>query len=158
MEKVSITNELVCLIPEGFRPFTEDELDKFFVEKKGVGFALRNEEKHAIIAVYALKMNFLVKHFADDHAMMTGSLNKIERSLTDNDFEFVEEFSEERFRKTLYGFRYRYVVDDIPHDAEYLLLKGIKYYYGIQYYSQSAFHEENAKSHEIFKDSLELGL
>ena len=57
-----------------------------------------------------------------------------------------------------YGFKYRYVVDDIPHDAEYLLLKGIKYYYGIQYFSQSAFHEENERSLAEFKESLELGL
>ena len=158
MEKINITNELSCSVPEGFRLFSEDELDNFFTEKKGVGFALRNEEKHAIIAVYALKLNFLIKHFTDDRAMMKGSKNKIERSLEDNNYEFVEEFTEERFRKKLYGFKYRYVVDDIPHDAEYLLLKGIKYYYGIQYFSQSKFHEENEKSHRYFKESLELGL
>lgn len=158
MEKEIITNELVCDLPEGFRLFTEEELDNFFVEKKGIGFAIKNPEKHGIIAIYALKMNFIVKHFADDRSMMNGSKYKIEASLEDNDYEFKGDFTEERFGKTLYGFKYAYVVDGIPHEAEYLLLKGIKYYYGIQYYSWTEFDKENSVAYEFFKDSLELGL
>ncbi len=120
------SNKITLDAPEGFAPITEEELAKMGVNTKSEGMYLRNTDIHMMVSVIWKKVPLLLSWVP----LMQVTNNTARQIQSKNPGVKNVNFIEKQVGgEKAYGFRYDYIAQDIPHKAEYVLIKRNKKFY-----------------------------
>ena len=144
--------------PDGFCELTPDELNQAYHSSYPNIWGIRDEERHAMLAIFWKDSNKLLGMLASTESLAKRAAKLMAKAMKNHGYQFGGFFSTQLAGCEAHGFRYAFTgAGDVAQEAETIVFKHENTCYTVYYYTRPETAADNRATYEDLLASLTFG-